>query len=544
MQGTARAGSSHLLEIVQNLGAPRILVLGDAILDRYIWGDAERVSQEAPVILLRADHDEIRLGGAANVANMVRGLGAEVSLATVVGDDTDGSTLKRELEKSGIGSEAVVGDASRPTTVKERFIGKAQNRHPHQMLRVDRETRTPLEAPIARALLARVLAAIPHHQAVLISDYGKGVCTPEIVGQVIAAARDAEVPVIVDPRPGNDYALYSGATAITPNRLETRMATGREIRTGEDALAAGRMLCCELDLDHAYITLDSDGIALVMADGTERLLPTRKRQVYDITGAGDMVLAAIGVGLAAGVDRVEIGRLANVAGGLEVERVGVVPITREEILADILANSRSTPDKVCVVGDLEKHVAARRTLGQRIVFTNGCFDILHAGHVACLQQAAEEGDCLIVAINSDDSVRRLNKGPERPIFKQQHRAAMLAALEAVDYVVVFDEATPHALLKRLQPDLLVKGGTYRDDEIVGRELVESYGGGVKALGEIPGISTTRIVERLRESQDDIPSPHIPMTIPIADPTRNGMTAAETLAVLLSMNRQSGTRKAG
>jgi D-beta-D-heptose 7-phosphate kinase/D-beta-D-heptose 1-phosphate adenosyltransferase len=548
MQGTARAGSSRLLEIVQNLGAPRILVLGDAILDRYIWGDAERVSQEAPVILLRADHDEIRLGGAANVANMVLGLGAEVSLATVVGDDADGSALTRELEKSGIGSEAVMGDASRPTTVKERFIGKAQNRHPHQMLRVDRETRAPLEAPVARALLERVLAAIPRHQAVLVSDYGKGVCTPEIVGQVIAAARATEIPVIVDPRPGNDYALYRGATAITPNRLETRMATGREIRTGEDALAAGRMLCRDLDLDYVYVTLDSDGIALVMADGTEQLLPTRKRQVYDITGAGDMVLAAIGVGLAAGVDLVEIGRLANIAGGLEVERVGVVPITRAEMLADILANSRSIPDKVCVVGDLEKHVAARRRLGQRIVFTNGCFDILHAGHVACLQQAAEEGDCLIVAINSDDSVRRLNKSPERPIFKQQHRSAMLAALEAVDYVIVFDEATPHALLERVQPDLLVKGGTYREDQIVGRELVESYGGRVKALGAIPGVSTTRIVERLRELQDDGPTPHFPMTIPIADATRNGMTAAETLAVLLSMNRQSGTqtgkRKAG
>jgi D-beta-D-heptose 7-phosphate kinase/D-beta-D-heptose 1-phosphate adenosyltransferase len=531
MQGTARAGSNPLVEIVQNLGSPRVLVLGDAILDRYIWGDAERVSQEAPVILLRADRDEIRLGGAANVANMVRGLGAQVTLATVVGDDADGSTLIRELERGEIGAGIVIEDGGRPTTVKERFIGKAQNRHPHQMLRVDRETRTPLAAAVARPLTERVLDAIPDHQAVLISDYGKGVCTPEILAQVIDAARAAGIPVIVDPRPGNDYSLYRGATAITPNRLETRLATGREIRSGDDALAAGRMLCRELGLDHAYITLDSDGIALVKADGTEMLLPTRKRQVYDITGAGDMVLAAIGVGLAAGLEAVNIARLANVAGGLEVERVGVVPITREEVLADILANSRSTTDKVCPVEELEKHVEARRKLGQRIVFTNGCFDMLHAGHVACLQQAAEEGDCLIVAINSDESVRRLNKGPERPIFKQQHRAAVLAALEAVDYVVVFNEATPHALLERLKPDLLVKGGTYRESQIVGRELVESYGGHVKALGEIPGMSTTSIVNQLRDSGDEIPEPHFPMTIPIADAKSNGMTAAETLALL-------------
>ncbi|MBI3863915.1 MAG: D-glycero-beta-D-manno-heptose 1-phosphate adenylyltransferase [Planctomycetia bacterium] len=489
---------NHLVDLIQRLGTPRVLVLGDAILDRYIWGDAERVSQEAPVILLRADRDEVRLGGAANVANMVRGLGAEVTLATVAGADADSAVFRRELARAGIGGGAVVCDSSRPTTVKERFIGRAQNRHPHQMLRVDRETRAPVEGHIATELLERLLPSVGDHQAVLISDYGKGVCTPEIVQRVIAAAREARVPVIVDPRPGSDYALYRGATAVTPNRLETRLATGREIRTSEDAFEAGRQMCRDLELDHAYITLDSDGIALVSADGSAQQLPTRKRQVYDITGAGDMVLATIGVGLAAGIAPVDMARLANVAGGLEVERIGVVPVTREEMLADILANSRGTPEKVCTVDDLERQIAARRSLGQKIVFTNGCFDILHAGHVTYLQQAADEGDCLIVAINSDASVRRLNKGPERPIFNQEHRATILAALEAVDYVVVFDEATPHVLLERLRPDLLVKGGTYQRHEIVGWELVERYGGSVKALGQVPGISTTRIVERLRE----------------------------------------------
>ena len=491
--------SNHLVEIIQKLGAPKVLVLGDSILDRYIWGDAERVSQEAPVILLRADRDEVRLGGAANVANMVRGLRAFVTLATVVGNDSNAAVLLSELERSGIGSSAVVHDPHRPTTVKERFIGRAQNRHPHQMLRVDRETRAPLDPAIAAKLLDRILPTLADHQAVLVSDYGKGVCTPEIVRIVIEAARKAHVPVIVDPRPDSNYSLYRGATAVTPNRLETRLATGREIRTADDALAAGRQLCRELDLAHAYITLDSDGIALVEAGGAGQLLATRKRQVYDITGAGDMVLATIGVGLAAGLAPPDIARLANIAGGLEVERIGVVPVTREEMLADILANSRSAPEKVCHLDDLEQRIAARRSLGQRIVFTNGCFDILHAGHVSYLQQAAEEGDCLIVAINSDAGVRRLNKGPERPIFQQEHRATMLAALEAVDYVVVFDEPTPHSLLARLKPDLLVKGGTYLPHEIVGWELVAAYGGQVKALGEVPGISTTRIVEALRES---------------------------------------------
>jgi D-beta-D-heptose 7-phosphate kinase/D-beta-D-heptose 1-phosphate adenosyltransferase len=538
-QGIAKAGANHLLEIVENLGSPRILVLGDAILDRYIWGDAERVSQEAPVVLLRADRDEIRLGGAANVANMVRGLEAQVTLATVVGDDANASLVIEALEQSGIDKSAVIRDATRPTTVKERFIGRAQNRHPHQMLRVDRETRAPLDPSIAAVLVGRMLAAIPDHHAVLISDYGKGVCTPEIVVRVIDQARAAGIPVIVDPRPGNDYSLYRGATAVTPNRLETRLATGREIRSPDDAIAAGRMLCRELGLDHAYITLDSDGIALVMADGTGRLLPTRKRQVYDITGAGDMVLAAIGVGLAAGVEPVEIARLANVAGGLEVERVGVVPVTRAEMLADILANSRTTPDKVCAIDDLERHIAIRRKLGQRIVMTNGCFDILHAGHVGYLQQAAQEGDCLIVAINSDESVRRLNKGPERPIFPERHRSAVVAALEAVDYVVVFSEATPHALLERLRPDLLVKGGTYRHDEIVGWELVEAYGGQAKALGEIPEISTTRIVSQIRGAHGSASKPHFLNAAPQAE-----TPADETTPDVVPLSRRSPQRNAG
>jgi D-beta-D-heptose 7-phosphate kinase/D-beta-D-heptose 1-phosphate adenosyltransferase len=318
----------------------------------------------------------------------------------------------------------------------------------------------------------------------------------------------------VDPYPGEDYRYYRGATAVTPNRLETKRATGREIKTADDAFAAGRTLCAKLELDCAFVTLDSDGIALVMADGQAELLPTRKREVYDITGAGDMVLATIGVGMAAGVAPHDIGRLANVAGGLEVEQIGVVAISRDEILADLLSSgSHKHGEKVCGRQELLRQVNARRRLGQRIVFTNGCFDLLHVGHVTSLQQAAAEGDCLIVAINSDSSVKQLNKGPDRPIFTQADRAAMLAALEAVDYVTVFDEATPHALLDLLKPDLLVKGGTYSHDEIVGWELVEAYGGEVKPLGAVPGISTTRILQLLRAEAPAPVSPTVPLRGP-------------------------------
>lgn len=498
--------SDTLLDALDSLESPQTLVIGDAILDRYIWGDAERVSQEAPVVLLRADRDEVRLGGAANVANMLVGLGAQATLATVIGCDYHGAELSRELEAVGIDGSMVLPVNSRPTTVKERFIGRAQNRHPHQMLRVDREVRDLLTAKEQQTLLDLLLPRLGEFRSVLISDYGKGVCTPEVIRAVIAAGRKAGVPVVVDPRPGQDYAAYHGATAVTPNRLETRLATGIDVKTTVQAFEAGRILCDRLGLDHAYVTLDSDGIALVPAQGEPRLLPTRRRQVYDITGAGDMVLATIGVGLASGLAPETVGRLANVAGGLEVERVGVVPITREEMRADILAHSRSPVGKICSLDELAKQVESRRKQGHKVVLTNGCFDLLHAGHVSYLQQAAREGDCLIVAVNSDDSIRRLNKGPERPIFPAEQRAAMLAALEAVDYVLVFDESTPHLLLERLRPDVLVKGGTYSHDQIVGWEVVESYGGRVLPMGVVPGLSTTSIVARLRS--DDVVSPRL------------------------------------
>ncbi|MCY2968007.1 MAG: bifunctional ADP-heptose synthase, partial [Planctomycetota bacterium] len=344
--------SVSLLDALESLASPSTLVVGDAILDRYIWGNAERVSQEAPVVLLRADHDEARLGGAANVANMIVGLGANATLATVIGCDYHGAELTRELEAVGVDSSLVLPTNHRPTTVKERFIGRAQNRHPHQMLRVDREMREPLSADLQQMLLDLLLPRIPSFQSVLISDYGKGVCTTEVIRAVIAAGKKAGVPVVVDPRPGQDYAAYYGATAVTPNRLETRMATGIDVKTTAQAFAAGRKLCDTLGLDHAYVTLDADGIALVPATGEPVLLPTRRRQVYDITGAGDMVLATIGVGLASGLDPATVGRLANIAGGLEVERVGVVPITREEMRADIRAHSHSAVGKICTVDEL------------------------------------------------------------------------------------------------------------------------------------------------------------------------------------------------
>ncbi|ODA31270.1 D-glycero-beta-D-manno-heptose 1-phosphate adenylyltransferase [Planctopirus hydrillae] len=490
--------SYHLIDAVERLGCPRLLVVGDLILDRYVWGDAERISQEAPVILLHEQRQELRLGGAANVAQMVKGLDAEVTLLSIIGADEEGRQACRELERLDIDSGSVCIDPSRPTTLKTRYMGSAQYRHPHQMLRVDREVRNAIDSQLATRLLNQILPHLKDFQAILVSDYGKGLCTQELLEPLIAAARKAGIPVVVDPASHGKCAAYRGATSVTPNRLETTRATGVEVRTVEDAFVAGKKLCELMSLDYAFVTMDRDGIALVHNDGTSEHLPTRPREVCDITGAGDMVMAMIGVGLGAGLAPADLGRLANVAGGLEVEQIGVVAISREEILTDLMRTHRHAEGKILNVPALQRHVSARQKTGQKVVFTNGCFDLLHAGHVSYLTEAACEGQCLIVAINSDDSVRRLGKAPDRPIFDQEYRARMLAALEVVDYVVVFDEDTPHALLHALKPDVLVKGGTYSAEEIVGREVVLAYGGTVKPMGMVEGLSTTQIVRRLRE----------------------------------------------
>ncbi len=490
--------SYHLIDLMQQLGHPRLLVIGDLILDRYIWGEAERVSQEAPVILLRQESDEMRLGGAANVANMIRGLDADVTIAGVIGRDSDGEELQASLINAGVDCSTLLIDESRPTTVKMRFIGKAQNRNPHQILRVDRESRHALPTAIEDQFITQVLSQIERHQAVLISDYSKGVCTPRVLRSVIEAAKVAGIPVLVDPGPNSNYSDYRGATAVTPNRLETKLVTGLEVCSTEDAFVAGQQLVETLQLEHAFVTLDKDGIALSLNDGSAELFPTRKREVYDITGAGDMVLAMIGVGMADGLSPQDLCRLANVAGGLEVERIGVVAITRQEILGDLLGGSRKVHEKISDLNELARLVDARKQLGQKVVFTNGCYDLLHAGHVQYLQEAATLGDCLIVALNSDDSTRRL-KGPTRPVISEQQRSMMLAALECVDHAVVFDEDTPLALLERLRPNVLVKGGT--TPIVVGRELVESYGGEVRILSEVPNVSTTRIVSQIRTLRD-------------------------------------------
>jgi D-beta-D-heptose 7-phosphate kinase/D-beta-D-heptose 1-phosphate adenosyltransferase len=492
--------STELIDLVQRLGQPRVLVVGDLMLDRYVWGDAERISQEAPVILLRADKREERLGGASSVATMLRALGARVAIAGIVGNDHDAGRIRQLLADLGIDHDAVLTDVNRPSTVKERYIGRAQHRHPQQMIRVDYEDREPVQGALETQLIQAIAAQVRKADIVLISDYDKGVCTPRLLASAITAARQHNIRAVADPIRGRDYAKYRGCSTITPNRLEAGLATGKTLTTREEIAAAALQLRDELDLEAAIITLDKDGMALQPRGGALKLFPTRPRQVYDITGAGDMVLSVLGMALAAGADYERAIQLANVAGGLEVEKIGVAVVTRDEMLRDLLQSpvtaAAAASGKTVGVEALLRELEPRRRLGQKIVFTNGCFDVLHAGHVQYLNEARAQGDVLVVGLNSDASVRGL-KGANRPVQPQTARSVVLAALQAVDFVTIFDDATPLKLIEAIRPDVLVKGADYRKDQVVGAGFVESHGGRVHLAALHPGHSTTTLIDKMR-----------------------------------------------
>jgi D-beta-D-heptose 7-phosphate kinase/D-beta-D-heptose 1-phosphate adenosyltransferase len=489
--------AADLIELVQRLGQPHVLVLGDLMLDRYVWGDAERISQEAPVILLHADKREERLGGASSVATMLRALGARVSLVGVVGTDSDGGRIRQALSDLNIDHDGVVSAAGRPSTVKERYIGRAAYRHPQQLLRVDFETRQPLDGTIEAELCDAIQPQLRKADIVLISDYDKGVCTPRLLQATIAIARERGIRTVADPIRRADYAKYRGCSSMTPNRFEAGQASGRTITGTSQALDAAAYLLTNLDLEAGIVTLDKDGMALAHRDGRRQVFPTRQRQVYDITGAGDMVMSVLGMALAAGADYDSAIRLANIAGGLEVEKIGVATVSRDEILRDLLHEDGlgNGLSKILPVDLLRLALESRRRLGQRIVFTNGCFDILHAGHVQYLQEARQQGDLLVVGLNSDASVRAL-KGPNRPVNSVDARTTVLASLSAVDYVVVFDAATPLELIKSLKPDVLVKGADYRADEVVGGDFVKTYGGRVHLAALREGVSSSGILRKV------------------------------------------------
>jgi D-beta-D-heptose 7-phosphate kinase/D-beta-D-heptose 1-phosphate adenosyltransferase len=488
--------SNNLADLLRHPRRPKVLIVGDVMLDRYIWGDVDRISYEAPIPVLRAKQRENRLGGAGSVLTILGALEADSIPVWVVGDDRDGHAILDLVKKLGMPGDSILSVSGRSTTLKERFFGRTQSRHPQQMIRVDQECVDPIDRETESALLKRACEQLAHVDLVLISDYAKGVCTQGLLGKLIPEARRAGVKVIVDPGREVDYRLYAGATCITPNRTEAAMALGCTIRTPQEGLAAARRLVEAWGFDAAAVTLDRDGIAWADAKGASRIFPVRARQVYDITGAGDAVLAAMGFALALGADWPAVVQLANLAGGLEVERLGVAPVSRRDLLAEMNADGQSGTSKIISAEALGVEMDRRRAFGRKIVMTNGCFDLLHPGHVSSLQYARSLGDCLVVGLNSDASVVRL-KGEGRPIIGEHGRAQMLAALACVDYVILFEETSVAPLVERVRPDILVKAAHYAPEEVVGGHIVQSYGGQIALAPVVEGLSTSEILERAR-----------------------------------------------
>ena len=474
------------------------VVVGDFMLDQTIYGAAERLSPDAPVPVLHASRFEDRAGGAANVALCLRELKGKVLCFGVVGDDPEATSLRGALTEAGCDVDGLVVDPGRPTTIKRSMIGLAQHRHPQKMFRLDLESREPLSEELAAALLERLRAAIERADVVCLEDYDKGVCTGPICRGLIEACRRAGKPILVDPAAIADYSKYRGATAVAPNRSEAELATGLDTpidASGVHNAGLAAKLLGDLDLEVVVITLDRHGALLEQRGHEPVLVPTVARSVYDVTGAGDIVLAALAGAVANDFDWLDAVRFANAAAGLEVEAFGAQPIPFARVQRAVLAESRSLEGKARTLDELLVELAVHREAGHRIVFTNGCFDILHAGHVGYLTEASKLGEVLVVAVNDDEQVR-LQKGKGRPVFTAAQRVEVLCALECVDYVTVFDEPTPHDLLRRIRPDVLVKGGDYAVDAVEGREIVASYGGEVRVLAHRPGLGSTQVMEKL------------------------------------------------
>jgi len=493
--------ANGLTTLLTGTRRPRILVAGDVMLDRYLWGDVDRISPEAPIPVLRVGRQEHRLGGAGSVVAMLAALDADVVLAAVTGEDREGRIVHRLLEEIHVDAGCLACSPRRTTTVKERLLGRTQSRYPQQMIRVDREDVDPIEGELVEQLVGLVGQCIDRVDLVLVSDYGKGVCSGEFTPRLVSVARAAGVPVVVDPARAADYRRYAGCLGVTPNRSEASLASGVKIRSPGDGLEAARRLL-QFDLEVAVVTLDRDGIAWADRRGRAQHCSVRPRQVYDITGAGDMVISTLGYCVAAGADYPEAIELANLAGGLEVERLGVVPLSRQELLAELLRDARPARRKIVSQDQLDAELQRRRRAGARIVMTNGCFDLLHPGHVVSLEEARNLGDCLVVGLNSDRSVRAI-KGPGRPIIDERGRAEMLAALACVDYVVIFDDQSVTRLVQRVLPDVLVKSAQYAVEEVVGHEIVEGHGGQIVLAPMKPPYSTTGLIEKIAALAADL-----------------------------------------
>ena len=470
---------------------PRILVIGDLMIDHYLWGGCERISPEAPVQVVDIARETTVLGGAGNVISNLAALGANVCVAGVVGDDEIAQELLGMLSTLGVCTDGIVSQENRKTSKKSRIIASNQ-----QIIRYDRESKEAISSLSAQKIVQYAKVTMGSCDAVVLSDYGKGVVTHEVAQGIITLAREMGKKVLVDPK-GKDYTKYHGAYLLTPNKKEAQEATGMLINSEESLKNALEHLKRSCDLGCSMITLSEDGIAV--DDGTVRRFPTVAREVFDVTGAGDTVIASLSYALSVGMSIDDASRFANKAAAVVVGKIGSATVTLDEI-AEYEAtlhqsDSRNHLKSTAQIVDIVTRLKAKK---KRIVFTNGCFDILHVGHVKYLQEAKSYGDVLIVGLNTDESVRLL-KGPTRPVNNEDDRAYILGALEAVDYIVLFGDETPYELIKSIAPDILVKGGDYEGKSVVGTE----FAGELRLVQFVDGKSTTATIEKINNSKETL-----------------------------------------
>jgi len=466
---------------------PNILVIGDLMIDHYLWGSCDRISPEAPVQVVNVAKETSVLGGAGNVVNNLQALGANVSVASVIGQDEIGKELILMLKSLGVKTEGLVTQKDRKTSKKSRVIASNQ-----QILRYDKESKEDILDASVQKIVDAVKKDLFLYDMIIFSDYGKGVLTTNLCQEIISLAATMDKKVLVDPK-GTDYSKYKGAHFLTPNKKEACEATGIDIVDDKTLLEAGEWLRKECNLELSMITLSEDGIAIF--DDKMHKVPTVAREVFDVTGAGDTVIASLAFAISSGKDIVSSAEFANAAAAVVVGKIGSATATMNEIEEYESTLHKSSSDMhIKTKDELERVVKIAKNRNQRIVFTNGCFDILHLGHVKYLEVAKSFGDILIVGLNADSSVTKL-KGPSRPVNPEYDRAYLLAALEVVDYVVIFSEETPHDLIKMISPDVLVKGGDYKGKKVVGTE----FAGELKLVDFVDGKSTTKTIERINST---------------------------------------------
>jgi len=471
---------------------PKILVIGDLILDEYIWGGVSRISPEAPVPVLATRSETMALGGAANVANNLVALDCDVTLVGAIGQDEKGDRLLQKIKQRNIDTQGIFRFVHRPTTSKIRIIA-----HNQQILRIDKEDNRPITEETENKIVQFVNEKLPTMDGVICSDYRKGILTERVIKSVIHRAQKSKKLVIVDPKSA-DFALYKGANALTPNQKEVEQATPIKINNQLDLDRAAEYLLGLTKADTLLITRGKDGMTLYRNKEKPVQIQTLAREVADVTGAGDTVVSVFGMMMFSGFEYKESAVLSNMAAGVVVEKPGTAVVTLNEInsfMTDELLRSSRT---VMELGELQKVISLGKSVGKKVVFTNGCFDLLHGGHIELLQKSKALGDILVIGLNSDSSVSGL-KGEGRPIQKQMERAKVLSALKYVDYIVIFDESTPENLIREIRPDILVKGDDYKIDEVVGREIVEGYGARVELIPIVKGHSTTGSIEKILQA---------------------------------------------